>query len=91
MFISVICEWNEYLVFRKSPKPQQEKAGKKPRVWDLGGSPKDLKSLERTIDKPENVENNFTPNTEVIILFYFTFITFRNFAYYSWLEKCKAV
>lgn len=36
---------------RKSPKP--EKAGKKPRVWELGGTIKDLATLERTKDKPE--------------------------------------
>lgn len=58
-------------MIRKSPKVQQEKAGKKPRVWDLSGSPKDIKSLERTTDKPENTENNFTPNIEVKILNYF--------------------
>ncbi|BES93791.1 Signal recognition particle receptor [Nesidiocoris tenuis] len=34
----------------KSPKPSKE--GKKPRVWDLGGSSKDLPDLERTKDKP---------------------------------------
>ncbi|XP_066583425.1 signal recognition particle receptor subunit alpha homolog [Prorops nasuta] len=37
---------------QKSPKP--EKAGKKPRVWELGGTSKDLPSLERTKDKPED-------------------------------------
>ncbi|XP_043251322.1 signal recognition particle receptor subunit alpha homolog isoform X2 [Colletes gigas] len=36
---------------QKSPKP--EKAGKKPRVWELGGTIKDLATLERTKDKPE--------------------------------------
>ncbi|XP_014260202.1 signal recognition particle receptor subunit alpha homolog [Cimex lectularius] len=34
----------------KSPKPAKE--GKKPRIWDLGGSTKDLPDLERTKDKP---------------------------------------
>uniref|UniRef100_A0A069DVD0 Putative signal recognition particle receptor alpha subunit n=1 Tax=Panstrongylus megistus TaxID=65343 RepID=A0A069DVD0_9HEMI len=39
----------------KSPKPMKE--GKKPRVWDLGGTSKDLPDLERTKDKPsENQE-----------------------------------
>ncbi|XP_073980947.1 signal recognition particle receptor alpha isoform X1 [Rhodnius prolixus] len=39
----------------KSPKPAKE--GKKPRVWDLGGTTKDLPELERTKDKPtENQE-----------------------------------
>ncbi|XP_043590268.1 signal recognition particle receptor subunit alpha homolog isoform X1 [Bombus pyrosoma] len=36
---------------QKSQKP--EKAGKKPRVWELGGTIKDLAALERTKDKPE--------------------------------------
>ncbi|XP_011262966.1 signal recognition particle receptor subunit alpha homolog isoform X2 [Camponotus floridanus] len=36
---------------QKSPKP--EKAGKKPRIWELGGTTKDLATLERTKDKPE--------------------------------------
>ncbi|XP_029172259.1 signal recognition particle receptor subunit alpha homolog isoform X1 [Nylanderia fulva] len=35
---------------QKSPKP--EKAGKKPRIWELGGTSKDLATLERTKDKP---------------------------------------
>ncbi|XP_011630084.1 signal recognition particle receptor subunit alpha homolog, partial [Pogonomyrmex barbatus] len=39
---------------QKSPKP--EKTGKKPRIWELGGTAKDLAMLERTKDKPE--ENN---------------------------------
>ncbi|KAK9686048.1 Signal recognition particle, alpha subunit, N-terminal [Popillia japonica] len=52
---------------KKSPKPQSEKAGKKPRVWELSGSPKDLKSLERTVDRPsDESQNNFVPNTEMI-------------------------
>lgn len=36
----------------KSPKPPKEKEGKKPRVWDLGGTSKDLVDLERTKDRP---------------------------------------
>lgn len=36
---------------QKGQKP--EKAGKKPRVWELGGTIKDLAALERTKDKPE--------------------------------------
>ncbi|GJQ87634.1 putative signal recognition particle, alpha subunit, N-terminal [Trypoxylus dichotomus] len=51
---------------KKSPKPQSEKAGKKPRVWELSGSPKDLKSLERTVDKPNESQNNFVLNTELV-------------------------
>ncbi|XP_017794132.1 PREDICTED: signal recognition particle receptor subunit alpha homolog isoform X5 [Habropoda laboriosa] len=42
----------------KTPKSEKagkkaEKAGKKPRVWELGGTNKDLATLERTKDKPE--------------------------------------
>lgn len=49
---------------QKSPKP--EKAGKKPRVWELGGTTKDLASLERTKDKPED-ENNYVPADKTLI------------------------
>ncbi|XP_078041639.1 signal recognition particle receptor alpha isoform X2 [Augochlora pura] len=37
----------------KQKSRKQEKAGKKPRVWELGGTTKDLATLERTKDKPE--------------------------------------
>jgi signal recognition particle receptor subunit alpha len=55
---------------RKSPKSSTaekaaEKAGKKPRIWDLGGTNKDLETLERTTDKPEDIKSHFTPDTEV--------------------------
>lgn len=53
--------------FRKSPKA--EKAGKKPRVWELGGTAKDLASLERTKDKPEDNNTEYPQaNTKVNIL-----------------------
>ncbi|XP_060532432.1 signal recognition particle receptor subunit alpha homolog [Cylas formicarius] len=52
---------------KKSPKsPNTEKAGKKPRVWDLGGTNKDLQSLERTTDKPEDIKSHFTADTEIV-------------------------
>ncbi|XP_018331760.1 signal recognition particle receptor subunit alpha homolog [Agrilus planipennis] len=53
---------------KKSPKAEKEKekAGKKPRVWDLGGSTKDLQTLERTVDKPEDMKSHFTPETEIV-------------------------
>ncbi|XP_066154412.1 signal recognition particle receptor subunit alpha homolog [Euwallacea fornicatus] len=55
---------------KKSPKvtksPTQEKAGKKPRVWDLGGTNKDLGNLERTSDRPEDAKSHFTPDTEIV-------------------------
>lgn len=46
---------------QKSPKP--EKAGKKPRTWELGGTNKDLVELERTRDKPEDRDNNIQTDT----------------------------
>lgn len=46
----------------KSPKPLKE--GKKPRIWDLGGSAKDLGDLDRTKDKPTE-ELSFNPDTAV--------------------------
>ncbi|CAH1110672.1 unnamed protein product [Psylliodes chrysocephalus] len=55
---------------KKSPKSpsasEKEKAGKKPRVWDLGGTNKDLENLERTTDRPEDIRSNFTPDTEIV-------------------------
>lgn len=51
---------------KKSPKPEKEKAGKKPRVWDLGGSSKDVQSLERTTDKPEDMQSHYTADTEIV-------------------------
>ncbi|RZC41556.1 signal recognition particle receptor subunit alpha -like protein [Asbolus verrucosus] len=50
---------------KKSPK-SSEKAGKKPRVWELGGTNKDLENLERTVDKPEDIKSHFTPDTEIV-------------------------
>lgn len=54
---------NDYT--RKSPKP--EKAGKKPRIWELGGTTKDLAGLERTKDKPEESGDYVPADTTVII------------------------
>lgn len=61
------CVSSNYRKSPKSPKSPktQEKASKKPRVWDLGGTNKDLESLERTVDKPEDAKSHFTPDTEV--------------------------
>lgn len=53
------------MIYRKSPKSPNEKAGKKPRIWDLGGTTRDLENLERTTDKPEDIKSHFTPDTEV--------------------------
>lgn len=47
---------------KKSPqseskvKAEKEKAGKKPRVWDLGGNSKDAVVLDRSKDNPEDVQ-----------------------------------
>lgn len=51
------------IICRKSPKP--EKAGKKPRTWELGGTNKDLVNLERTTDRPEDAVNNIQTDTTV--------------------------
>ncbi|KAL3266672.1 hypothetical protein HHI36_010834 [Cryptolaemus montrouzieri] len=50
----------------KSPISEKERAGKKPRVWELGGTNKDLEFLERTTDKPEDMKSHFTPDTEIV-------------------------
>nr|XP_012152121.1 PREDICTED: signal recognition particle receptor subunit alpha homolog [Megachile rotundata] len=49
---------------QKSQKP--EKAGKKPRVWELGGTTKDLATLERTKDKPEESGDYVAADTTLV-------------------------
>ncbi|XP_037822753.1 signal recognition particle receptor subunit alpha homolog [Lucilia sericata] len=52
----------EKLSGKKSPQPEskakaeKEKAGKKPRVWDLGGSSKDAVVLDRSRDNADDVQ-----------------------------------
>ncbi|KAM7347644.1 signal recognition particle receptor alpha [Cochliomyia hominivorax] len=52
----------EKLSGKKSPPPEgkvkaeKEKAGKKPRVWDLGGNSKDAVILDRSKDNPDDVQ-----------------------------------
>lgn len=58
------------ILFRKSPKP--EKSGKKPRIWELGGTAKDLAILERTRDKPEE-SGDYIP-ADITVMFFFLFI-----------------
>lgn len=53
-------------MYRKSPKPEKEKAGKKPRVWELGGTNKDLEVLDRSKDKPEDMKSDYTVDNEMI-------------------------
>ncbi|XP_036319773.1 signal recognition particle receptor subunit alpha homolog [Rhagoletis pomonella] len=51
----------EKMTAKKSPPepkpktPTSEKTGKKPRVWDLGGSTKDAVILDRSKDQPQDV------------------------------------
>lgn len=40
----------------KKSNAEKEKAGKKPRVWDLGGNSKDAVVLDRSKDQPEDVQ-----------------------------------
>lgn len=53
---------------RKSPKTSIEKvkAGKQARVWDLGGSSKDVPILDRSKDKPEDMRSDFTSSNQMI-------------------------
>lgn len=53
---------------RKSPKTptEKEKAGKKPRVWELGGTNRDLPNLDRSKDKPEDARSDYTMDNEMI-------------------------
>lgn len=59
--------WSPHLC-RKSPKSptEKEKAGKKPRVWELGGSTKDVAVLDRSKDKAEDMRSDFTSTNEMI-------------------------
>lgn len=50
----------------KQKSPKSEKAGKKPRVWELGGTTKDLASLERTKDKPEELGDYVPADTGLV-------------------------
>lgn len=40
---------------KKTPK-ENEKAGKKPRVWELGGDNKDMGNLDRSKDRPDDIK-----------------------------------
>lgn len=51
---------------KKSPKADKEKAGKKPRIWELGGNTRDLPNLDRSKDKPEDVKSDFDSQNEMI-------------------------
>lgn len=51
---------------RKSPKPTPDKKGKKARVWDLGGTNRDLPTLDFSKDKPEDARSDFTSTNEMI-------------------------
>lgn len=51
----------------KSPKvPNPEKAGKKPRKWDLGGNSNDLIDLDRSKDKPEDARSDYTNSNKMV-------------------------
>lgn len=54
---------------KKDKSPRASKEGKKPRVWDLGGTNKDLENLDRTRDKPADDEHpsSFVPDRKVLI------------------------
>lgn len=51
---------------RKSPKPTPDKKTKKARVWDLGGTNRDLPVLDFSKDKPEDARSDFTSTNEMI-------------------------
>lgn len=51
----------------KSPKsPADNKAGKKPRVWELNGNQKDIPDLDWSKDKPDDVKSDFTNNDRMV-------------------------
>lgn len=54
---------------RKSPKPLAQpldRTGKKPRVWELGGNNKDIPTLDRSTDKPEDARSDFRHDDKMI-------------------------
>ena len=53
---------------RKSPKSPKVERVKQPRVWELGGGTRDLPSLDFSTDKPEDANNEITPDTQVSLL-----------------------
>lgn len=54
------------LFSRKSPKPTPDKAGKKPRKWELGGTNQEAKTLDFSRDKPEDARSDFTSSNQMI-------------------------
>ncbi|CAB3227824.1 unnamed protein product [Arctia plantaginis] len=51
---------------KKSPKSPKVDRVKQPRVWELGGGTRDLPSLDFSTDKPEDAENNVSPDTHLV-------------------------
>ncbi|CAH1637035.1 unnamed protein product [Spodoptera littoralis] len=51
---------------KKSPKSPKVERVKQPRVWELGGGTRDLPSLDFSTDKPEDAENQITPDTQLV-------------------------
>ncbi|KAL5277887.1 SRPR family protein [Megaselia abdita] len=50
---------------KKEPKSPKSK-GKTARVWDLSGTTKDMPSLDRSKDKPEDMQSNFTHQNDMV-------------------------
>lgn len=73
----------EKMAARKSPtEPKSkasatEKAGKKPRVWDLGGSSKDAVILDRSKDQPQDVKYQKVQTNVSSIFFYYQKYIFK--------------
>ncbi|XP_055844096.1 signal recognition particle receptor subunit alpha homolog [Episyrphus balteatus] len=51
---------------KKTPK-ENEKAGKKPRVWELGGDSKDMTNLDRSRDRPDERKLELTQESVEMI------------------------
>lgn len=56
---------------KKTPEVKKQtkttpKSGKQARVWDLGGTNRDLPNLDRSKDKPEDIKSDFTHDNEMI-------------------------
>lgn len=62
----------EKMTNKKSPKESSKKEstpkskGKAARVWDLSGTTKDMPNLDRSKDKPEDMQSNFTHQNDMV-------------------------
>ncbi|OAD55792.1 Signal recognition particle receptor subunit alpha like protein [Eufriesea mexicana] len=64
--MKLVQKLNQKKKVDKQKSKKSEKAGKKPRVWELSGTIKDLAALERTKDKPEE-SGDYVPADKTLV------------------------